>query len=473
MTPPARGHVEMTTEGVGAPRESVAVIGAGCSGLAALKNLTLRGFECVAYESHSAVGGIWDRSNPKSSVYRGTHLITSREVTGFRDRPMSADLPVYPRHSQVRDYLCGYAEHHDLLRHVRFDSPVTEVRRRPSGGWLITTASGETHGHEALVIANGHNWSPRFPELPGQFSGPAIHSRDYDTAAGFAGKRVLVVGAGNSGCDIAVESAQVADRVAISTRRGYHYYPKFLMGRPTDQVGAFVRSLRLPPRAVSFIMRNLLRMSTGRPQDWGLPAADHNPYETPPTISSLLPYYVAHGRVDMRPDLLAIDGQNVTFTDGRVEEFDAMVLATGFKIDIPFMCPEDLDWDSKRPDFYLLAFSRRYPDLFIAGMMDPTGGFCPTVDLQTDLIANYLWARRNHPAAALAFDTLKAADAVDLTGGTRFLDAPRNATQLALGSYLQTMREHRVVLRPAEPAARPPSPARVLASTMRAARSAR
>ncbi|NWF31351.1 NAD(P)-binding domain-containing protein [Streptomyces sp. PKU-EA00015] len=419
----------------------VAVIGAGPSGLASLKNLSDLNIPCVGYESHSGVGGIWDIDNPRSSVYQNTHTITSREVTGYADLPMDRGLPAYPRHDQVRTYLQQYAERFDLRRLIRFDSDVTEVERLPDG-WRVTTADGHSQEHSALIIANGHNWHPHLPSFEGKFDGEILHSRDYTNPAGLAGKRVLVVGAGNSGCDIAVEAAGVSDHVAISMRRGYYFFPKFIFGKPADQVSESSQNLRLPAPVARAAYRTMLKLSIGSPDQFGLPKPDHEPLESPPIVNSLLPYYCAHGRVKVRKAPVRFDGKFVEFSDGTSEEFDTVIMATGFRIHIPFVGEEHLDWNKGRPDFYLLAFSPRYDDLFIAGMTDGTGGHFPTVELQSRVIAAYLAARRRDPEAARSFDELKRRRDVDISGGIKFLDSPRNLTQFELLTYLRVLREH-------------------------------
>lgn len=425
-----------------AEQRPVAVIGAGPSGLASLKNLTDLNIPCVGYESHSGVGGIWDIDNPRSSVYQNTHTITSREVTGYADFPMDRDLPAYPRHGEVRTYLQQYAERFDLLRLIRFGTDVTGVERLADGGWRVTTADGHTQEHRALIIANGHNWHPHMPSFPGKFDGEILHSRDYTNAAGFAGKRVLVVGAGNSGCDIAVEAAAVSDHVAISMRRGYYFFPKFIFGKPADQVSESSQNLRLPAPVARAAYRTMLKLSIGSPDQFGLPKPDHQPLESPPIVNSLLPYYCAHGRVKVRKAPVRFDGKWVEFSDGTSEEFDTIIMATGFRIHIPFVDEEHLDWRDGRPDFYLLAFSPRYDDLFIAGMTDGTGGHFPTVELQSRVIAGYLAARERDPEAARRFDEVKRRRDVDITGGIKFLDSPRNLTQFELLTYLRVLREH-------------------------------
>ncbi|MBE7324168.1 NAD(P)-binding domain-containing protein [Nocardioides sp. Y6] len=425
----------------------MAVIGAGPSGLAAAKCLTERGIPCVVHESHSELGGIWNRSNPRSSVYRNTHTITSREITAYSDFPMSSDLPVYPHNTEVLAYLEDYARANDLIGLIRFNSEVTAVEP-VDGGWQVTTADGSSEWHSDVVIANGHNWSPSIPEVAGTFSGRILHSRDYDSAEEFTDQRVLVVGAGNSGCDIAVELAQVSKDVSISMRRGYHFFPKFLLGKPADQVGEASQSMPLPLWLVRLGYRAMLRLMVGPPSRYGLPEPDHKPLESPPIVNSLLPYYCSHGRITVRKNIVGFDGEKVLFADDTSAEFDAVVFATGFTIDIPFMDPADLDWTNGRPEFYLLAFSPTHDNLFISGMTDGTGGHFPTAEQQSQVIAAYIVAKHENPERIAAFDQVRRSGKTDITGGIRFLKTQRSLTQFELITFRRELSKHLDILEP-------------------------
>ncbi|MFL1486295.1 flavin-containing monooxygenase [Marinobacter sp. LN3S78] len=430
-------------------KRKVAVVGMGPSGIATLKNLRDRGIECVGYESHSEIGGIWNRENPKSSAYRNTHTITSKEVTAFKDLPLNRDLPVYPRHDQILDYLQQYVERYGLRKFIRFNHSV-EKTEKLNNGWKVHTSVGTSDTYTDLVIANGHNWHPRYPDLNGKFDGKVIHARDYEDAKCMSDKRVLVIGGGNSACDIAVECSQLAEKTDMSMRRRYNFYPKFILGKPTDQVGAYVRSLGLPVYVSSRLMKLLIRFSLGRQEDLGLPKSDHLPLETPAIINSLVPYYIAHGRVGLRPAIKKVDGRRVYFEDGTSDEFDVIVAATGYEVYIPFVEPKYLSWGKYSPDFYLFAFSPRYNDLFISGMTDSTGGHFPTVDLQSQVIAAYIKAKEENPLNADRFDNLKQSQEIDLHGGVDFIDVPRNATQFILGLFKQELHNHLELLEPAE-----------------------
>jgi cation diffusion facilitator CzcD-associated flavoprotein CzcO len=310
-------------------KPTVAVIGAGPSGLAAMRNLKAAGINFVGYESHASIGGIWDRDNPKSSVYRNTHTITSKGVTAFSDYAMPDDFPVYPSHHQVLSYLNSYADHHALIPHIQFNEGVESIKRALNGGWMVWSSSGRQTWYKEVIIANGHNWHPRKPDFAGEFTGRQLHACEYTDAREFADKRVLVIGAGNSGCDIAVECCQVSTHVALSMRRGYHFYPKFIAGYPADYLGMKVRSLGIPSKWASKVMGWLLRLSAGDQQRMGLPKPDHRPLQTPAIVNSLVPYYVAHGRIAITPGIERFENRLVHFTDGTVREFDVVIFATG------------------------------------------------------------------------------------------------------------------------------------------------
>lgn len=421
---------------------TVAVIGAGPSGLAAMRNLKASGIDFVGYESHANIGGIWDWDNPKSSVYRNTHTITSKGITAFGDFPMPDEFPVYPSHSQVLSYLNGYADHFGLRSHIRFNDAVENLARAADGGWVVRLSSGAQAWFEDVIIANGHNWHPRKPDFPGEFTGKMLHACEYTDAREFADKRVLVVGAGNSGCDIAVECCQMSSCVALSMRRGYNFYPKFIAGYPADFVGMKVRSLNIPSKWASKLMSWLLRLSAGDQQRMGLPKPDHLPLQTPAIVNTLVPYYAAHGRITIAPGVTRVENNVVHFTDGSASEFDFIILATGYEIHIPFASHADLDWQGNKPDFYLYAFSKKYNDLFIAGMTDSTGGHFPTVELQSRVVAQYIAAKRRRPEKALQFESLIRKNKVDLTNGIEFIDVPRNATQFSLLAFRRALTEH-------------------------------
>jgi thioredoxin reductase len=391
--------------------ENVCVIGAGPSGLTAIKNLTEHGFGVDCYEREAGVGGGWNWRHDRSPVYGSTHLISSKASTQFPDFPMPDSWPDYPHHSQLLAYLEHYAEHFELRRHIWFGSEVVRVEPADDRRWDVTTRSsgggGErVHRYAAVVVANGHLWSPKLPEYPGldEFAGQVLHSRAFKDSAKLRGRRVLVVGAGNSGCDIAVEAAAQAAACWHSTRRGYWYAPKYVLGRPADQVNEMVLAWRLPLRVRQWLFHRTLRMTVGDLTRFGLPRPDHRVYETHPIVNSQLIYYIGHGRITPVPDVARFHRHSVELVSGETVEPDMVILATGYLPRFEFLDPALLGIDGAgRPHLYLHTFSRNHPTIAVAGLVQPDSGTFPLVHWQTVAIARWLRMREADPDRAAAF----------------------------------------------------------------------
>jgi hypothetical protein len=392
--------------------DTVCVIGAGAAGLTAVKNLREYGFGVDCYERETAVGGVWNARNSRSPMYHSAHLISSKPFTQFPDFPMPDSWPDYPHHAQVLAYLERYADHFGLREHIWFGTEVTRVAATADGRWDVTISgsrgggSDRTQRYSAVVVANGHNWSPKMPAYEGlaDFQGEVIHSAQYKDASQLRGKRVLVVGAGNSGCDIAVEAAQQARRCWHSSRRGYWYAPKYAYGRPADQVNDIAHALRVPLWLRQRLFQRTLRRTVGDLTRFGLPAPDHKVYETHPIANSLLPYYLGHGDITPVPDVARFTRDGVEFTDGRVAEPDLVVLATGFLPRFEFLAPDVLNVDTDgRPRLYLHLFSPTHPTLAVAGLLQPDGGVLAMMHWQAVTVAAWLRLRESDPARAEQF----------------------------------------------------------------------
>src|SRR6185295_1544208 len=213
-----------------------------------------------------------------------------------------------------------------------------------------------TQRYAAVVVANGHNWAAKQPTYEGlaQYGGDVLHASAYKDAAQLRGRRVLVVGAGNTGCDIAVEAAQQATRCWHSSRRGYWYAPKYVWGRPADQINDIVLGLRLPLAVRQWIFARQLRRTVGDLTRFGLPEPDHKVYETHPLVNSQLVYYVGHGAITPVPDVARFTRAGVEFTDGRTADPDVVVFATGYLPRFEFLSPDVLNVDGEgRPRLYL------------------------------------------------------------------------------------------------------------------------
>jgi NADPH-dependent 2,4-dienoyl-CoA reductase/sulfur reductase-like enzyme len=400
----------------------VAVVGAGAAGLTAVKELAEAGLEVVAYERRERPGGLWvrDPRGSASPAYASLHLNTSKGRTEFAAHPMPAGWPDYPSADLVAGYLDDYARRFGLYESIRFGVEVTRVERGPDG-WLVT-ADGATERYDAVVVANGHNWDPRRPDpaYPGEFSGEQMHAHDYQDADVFAGRRVLVVGMGNSAVDIAVDASHRArGPVLLSSRQGVYVIPKYLFGKPADATNGALS--RLPWRLRQRISEAALRLATGRPEAYGLPAPERGLLESHPTVSDTLLHRLTHGEVEHRPGIERFDGGQVVFTDGRRDTVDLVVWATGYRVTVPFL---DERWLGPDPEDLLLyhrVFHLQDPTLCFVGLMQSTGAAFPVVEAQSRLAADVLSGRASLPTAeeqrADAERALKAS--VERWGGDR------------------------------------------------------
>ncbi len=428
-------------------RDRWCVVGAGTSGLAVVKNFAQRGIAVDCYEREDDIGGNWNFGKPRSSVCRSTHLISSKKLTEYVDFPMPDDYPEYPSHELVLRYLQSYAKRFDLRKHIYFNTSIDTIARS-ADGWLVTLADGTELVYRGVVIANGHNWDPRWPDFAGEFTGLTLHSSEYKTPDVLAGKRVLVVGAGNSGCDIAVESTQHASQTFLSMRRGYHYLPKFFHGTPIDVVGERLLWCRVPLWLRRILAAGMGWLVMGSPREVGLPKPDHKLFETHPIINSQLVYHAAHGDVTVKPNISQLDGDGVVFADGSREQVDVIVYATGFKITIPFVDAGELNWRDGRPDLYLNMMHPERDDLFIAGLIQPDSGQWGLVDRQARVMAAYInGLDHEHPSAHKLRDR-KRHERLDLARGIRYIDSPRHLLEVEHFSYARLLdREYRSLKR--------------------------
>ncbi len=417
------------------------VIGAGAAGLAAARHLKASSIPFEVIEREGNVGGIWDATLPHSPVYRSTHLISSKPLTEFPDYPMPEEYPDYPGHAQALHYLRSYAEAFGLYHFICFGRVVQRAQRVEDGNWTVTFKDGESRSYSGLIVAAGIHWQPNLPELPGEFEGEWIHSSHYKTPDILRDKRVLVVGAGNSGCDIAVEAAQHAARTFLSVRRGYHYIPKYIFGRPTDQVGEVGVKLHLPLFIRRSLDQLLLKIVVGSPEQYGLPKPDHKLLESHPIVNSQILLALGQGDIRPKPDLRELRGREVLFKDGTVEPIDLIIYATGYRVSFPFLEPVHLNSTGGRPEFYLHVFHPTYDNLFILGMLQPDSGVWQLMDLQARAVAQFIRTVGTNEARLQRVRVLKQGPRPDLGGGIRYVASDRHRLEVEHSSYQRRLRE--------------------------------
>jgi thioredoxin reductase len=426
------------------------VVGAGPHGLSALKALRQHGIEADAFERADDLGGNWNFGAPTSRVYESTHLISSKPFTQFPDFPMPDSFPDYPSHRQIKQYFERYADHFGLRERIRFGQEV--VRAVPVGdgaAWDLTArdvASGEetTRRYAGIAVANGHNWNPKVPSYPGldEFRGEVLHSADYKGADVLRRRNVLVVGAGNTGCDVAVESAQNASHTWHSTRRGYYYNPKYAMGRPSDQVADSLLAMRLPLAVRRALFGATLKVTVGDLTKFGLKRPDHRFFETHPIVNQQLVYYVGHGDITPADDIERFDADGAVFTDGSRADVDLVVFCTGYLVTFPFLDEHWLNWHDDHPQLFLQMFTPSFDNLVVSGLIQPDSGQWTLAHWQGVLLARVAEARRRRPAAARGFLARAALEADRrYSAGTHYTDSTRHYFEVAHQDYLQALQD--------------------------------
>lgn len=419
-----------------------AVIGAGPMGLCTARRLSQYQIPWIGFEIHSDVGGLWDIDSPTSTMYDSAHLISSKTMTEFHDFPMGDEVPTYPAHHHLKSYFQRYAKEFDLYDHYRFNTRVTDVSRHGEH-WMITVekdGSTQTHEVAGVLLANGTLHHPNRVSLPGEFSGEQIHAADYRSPDVFRDKRVLIIGCGNSGCDIAVDAVHQADSVDMSVRRGYYFLPKFIKGQPTDTLGG---KIRLPKRLKSIVDGWLIRMIIGKPSDYGLPDPDYRLYESHPVINSLFLHHIGHGDITPQPAIESVDGKTVTYTNGTTREYDLILEATGYKLHYPFIDSKELNWQGFAPSLYLNVFNPAHNSIYVMGMVEAAGLGWQGRDDQAHLVALYLRQKLDGKTSAHQLDkTINERFAQREVGGMSYLELERMAYYVDKQTYLDKLHQH-------------------------------
>ncbi|KAM4722884.1 uncharacterized protein WCC33_009064 [Rhinophrynus dorsalis] len=391
----------------------VAVIGAGCSGLTAIKCCLDEGLEPTCFERSSDIGGLWRFTEAvedgRGSIYNSVITNTSKEMMCFSDFPMPEDFPVYLHHSKVLEYLHLYAEHFNLFKYIQFQTEVCSVRKCPdfatTGKWKVIT---ESHGNkkedlfDAILIGSGHFTDPNFPLecFPGieDFKGRYIHSRFYKTPESYRRKTVLVVGIGNSAVDIAVEISHTAKQVFLSTRQGSWVISRIShKGFPVDMVIS---------KRITIAIKNLLPHKLAAKMvekifgNW----FNHAHYGLEPTnrlktpiLNDYLPSQILHGAIKVKPNVESFTENSAVFEDGTVaENLDEVIFATGYNSSFSFLDDVFIKLDENNVSLYknLFPVHMERPTLAFLGLIQPLGPIMPTVELQTR------WATRVFKGAA-------------------------------------------------------------------------
>ncbi len=422
---------------------TAAVIGAGSSGIAAAKALRERGIPVTVFEASDRVGGNWvfGNRNGMSAAYRGLHINTSRDRMEFSDFPMPRSYPDYPHHTQIAAYFDAYVDHFGVRDAIRFETTVAHARRGADGVWDLELADGSVERFDALVVANGHHWDPRWPEpmFPGHetFTGTQIHAHDYRDSDLFAGRRALILGMGNSAMDIAVESSHVAERTFLAARRGAWILPKYLFGRPVDQLP---NDPRLPVKLRMRVFETMIRLFVGTPEKYGLPR---------PTIASAPRTRRSRGGSSTacstarsrrsRTSRASTATRSSSPTASR-ERVDVVVYCTGYRISFPFFDEAFISAPDNHIELFRRVMHPDIPNVFFVALVQPLGATMPIAERQGEWIGDLLRGAYLPPARA---EMLRAIRAEDAAMRRRYVASKRHTIQVDFDDYLRDLEAER------------------------------
>ncbi|KAG9468507.1 hypothetical protein GDO78_022589 [Eleutherodactylus coqui] len=382
--------------------KKVAIIGAGCSGLPSIKCCLDEGLEPTCFERSDDIGGLWrfktDPEEARASIYKSVIINTSKEMMCYSDYPMPEEYPNYMHNSKVLEYFYKYMEHFQLKKYIKFKTSVCSVKKRPdfatTGQWDVTTeheGKQETQVFDAVMVCVGHHTAPnlQLETFPGieNFKGQYFHSRDYKSPEEFKGKKIIVVGIGNTAVDLAIELCAVTKQLYLSTRRGAWLINRvYDNGLPMDIV-LFTRFFAILQDVFPSLVNTVLESKANARADhaiFGL-KPKHRFIHQHPTISDDLPNRIISGKVVMKTNIKQFLERDVIFEDGTVEkDIDVVIFATGYRFFYPFFDESVIKVVKNKLSLYKMVFPPELekPTLAFIGLIQPIGAIMPVSEIQ-------------------------------------------------------------------------------------------
>ncbi|XP_061042071.1 flavin-containing monooxygenase 5 isoform X1 [Eubalaena glacialis] len=436
-------------------KKRIAVIGGGVSGLTSIKCCLEEGLEPVCFEGTDDIGGLWrfqeEPEEGRASIYKSVIINTSKEMMCFSDYPIPDHYPNFMHNSQVLEYFRMYAKEFDLLKYIRFKTTVCCVKKQPdfstSGQWEVVTESEgkkEVNVFDGVMVCTGHHTNAHLPleSFPGieKFKGQYFHSRDYKNPESFTGKRVIIIGLGNSGSDLAVEISHTAKQVFLSTRRGawifnrvgdYGYPFDVLL---TSRFQYFMRKICGQSLANTFLEKKMNQRFDH--EMFGL-KPKHRALSQQPTINDDLPNCIISGLVKVKTNVKEFTETAAIFEDGsREDDIDAVIFATGYSFAFPFV--EDcVKVVKNKISLYKKVFppNLEKPTLAIIGLIQPLGAIMPISELQGRWVTQVFKGLKTLPSQN---EMIKEIAKVQKDMAKRYVDSQRHTIQ---GDYIDTMDE--------------------------------
>ena len=420
----------------------VCIIGAGCSGFTTAKALADRGVPFDCFEMSDQIGGNWvfKNKNGRSACYQSLHIDTSKYRMQFEDLPIPSHFPDYPHHSQVLEYFNAYVDRFGLRKRVTFNTEVTKAELLPSKNWRVTLSNGEQREYGALVVANGHHWDTYIPTFPGTFDGPSFHSHRYIDPfdpVDMRGKRVLVVGMGNSAMDIASELSQkpIAKKLFVAARRGVWIFPKYINGKVPDKG---VMPSWMPRFVIRALVKRMIIRAVGHMKDYGLPEPEHHPADAHPSVSGEFLTRVGCGDITVKPNIAELQGNKVKFEDGSVEEIDAIIHATGYNISFPFLDSSVVKVVDNHVALYKRIWKPGIPNLFFMGLAQPLPTLVNFAEQQAKWVSAVLAGECALPSPEEMEETIRRDEARDIG---KYYKSRRHTQQVNFDLYCAEIRK--------------------------------
>ena len=344
---------------------SYLIIGAGPCGLAAAKALRDAGILYDHVEADFDLGGNW-----LHGVYSSVFTDACKDVMQFPELPMPENYPDFLSREKMLTYLNYYADHFGLRDKIRFNTTVTWITAEDNNLWKAFFENNSFKIYSGIIICNGHHWDMNFADLHGKFSGDHLHSKQYKEPQQLQNKRVLVIGSGNSAADISCEAARVSACSVISMKDSPWIFPKTFMGIPLGKI----KIKNIPKFLDLFLAKLLIQLSFGKHSRYNLPSPRHKLFEKHPTVSEELPYYLKHGRIIAKSEIIKTEGKTVWFSDNTNMEFDLIISATGYNLSFPFLPAELVRTQGKNLDCLGYCVYPDYKGLFFLGWQQVRGG---------------------------------------------------------------------------------------------------
>lgn len=394
--------------------EKFLIIGAGFGGLGLAAACRRHGIPFDIVDGSDEIGGNWHHG-----VYETVHIISSRLTTEYKDFRMPENYPDFPSKDLMKKYLESYADHYEIRKSLSLNTWVEKVNPLDAVGnsYEVLFAKGVKKTYKGVIIANGHHWNKRIPEYPGTFTGEILHSKDYKKPHILEGKRVLVVGGGNSACDISVEAARFAKESHISLRNGYWFLPRCFFGKPTMEI----LKCWMPFWLQTIIQLILVRITWGAYSNYNLQEPDHLPFDRHITINSELLNFIKLGEITPHRDIKRFEGKTVHFIDGSSQEVDMIIYATGFHQGLP---PIDhlIEYEGGVPQVIWGTLHPKLKNIFVLGLGQYRYGAGPCITFGSDFLAKTLIPYQEQYDEPLGIIVTKAHMAIYLKRGKKTPD---------------------------------------------------